>query len=869
MNDWFGQLQKAKDLFTLQWSIAPGGLSSVMVTPEDYVRYTIQTVSARQADNKRNKILNNIQIAAMHLHYILSGNLDLYDNVMFPDQTTSSETMNLRHFRLPLLIAAFVSPICLFLPKKFYGMEASRFEILSMWKKLGNERPIHIQKIEDCIWRLLLRLPQSQTIEEEVNKCFLDMGLSDLQLMKEDLDWFSSTAGQVSLTAGPHTETQEDDAMDIDKPPAPAPSMHLQAPGNAGPILRRTSLRKRQPQIAPPPQAGSSCGKITRRPGRSQVQVAGLQSNHRDEDNFSMEDVEKARQVVEEPITLSWDAISLPSVTNSPAVNLYSVERTRPLSYAAPSRLREQDVSFFQQIVSQVNRFPGNLPQHLHKPSSSSFYFIKHSELIFKPALEIQEIFRTHHIVITDIPSHGPTMAFDRQGLESLGSWKNVRTMQDFSINVEDGDFSKRIVHGTLEQLYAHSQEDNGRILNALDFPLASGPPPQSAFATDVRAWDFTLDMPLAGRTVEYPRHHMRWGLAATKGAQHTWHVDAEGMATYIQPKTGSKYWVVARPKASRKDAICLTDDSVVADVSAPNQEYWDIEGILLIPGMELYMQPYTFHCVFTPQHSICHGGHFLSTATLRQTCYGLIHAFVASSVITNTEHRDAWIISQRMMQYYHCIFTTEQWDEESLDFSHVPNLHSSERMQDLLIFMVVLELSNALDTATYTKMGVPKQDRIRAMEARRLSRDLLTWIHSRYIIQPLDRSLIDHPNDIVKAMVATLCVRLVQYMQEARKRQAMSANTSCNLKTFSRELYDSICDNRVILNLISNKSQFLKGECLTCDIALQVIPRQSPLPFTSNHEDPNAGCTPGDAAHLSKTQPPSAEEDIDHSFFM
>jgi hypothetical protein len=113
--------------------------------------------------------------------------------------------------------------------------------------------------------------------------------------------------------------------------------------------------------------------------------------------------------------------------------------------------------------------------------------------------------------------------------------------MQDFSIVIEGSNYAEHQVWGTLQLLHQHAQMQDGHVLNALDFPLASGPSPPLYILSDLRAWDSTMDSPLATHSIEYPINHMRWGLAATKGVQHKWHIDSMGVGTCIQVKTGAK----------------------------------------------------------------------------------------------------------------------------------------------------------------------------------------------------------------------------------------------------------------------------------------------------------------------------------------
>jgi hypothetical protein len=65
-------------------------------------------------------------------------------------------------------------------------------------------------------------------------------------------------------------------------------------------------------------------------------------------------------------------------------------------------------------------------------------------------------------------------------------------------------------------------------------------------------------------------------------------------------------------------------------------------------------MRPNTPHAVFTPDHAICHGGHFYCTSTLLQTLFGIVHAFIGGLVLTNTEHLPSRKLLRRMAQFFY-----------------------------------------------------------------------------------------------------------------------------------------------------------------------------------------------------------------------
>jgi hypothetical protein len=95
--------------------------------------------------------------------------------------------------------------------------------------------------------------------------------------------------------------------------------------------------------------------------------------------------------------------------------------------------------------------------------------------------------------------------------------------------------------------------------------------------------------MPYCGREILYPSSSMRWGLAATTDAHHLYHIDCDGFSTGIKVKAGLKWWVVGRPR----DPSLLSSASVFLDgfeVDEPNNDKWDLEGVLLVPGSMLYV---------------------------------------------------------------------------------------------------------------------------------------------------------------------------------------------------------------------------------------------------------------------------------------
>ena len=215
-----------------------------------------------------------------------------------------------------------------------------------------------------------------------------------------------------------------------------------------------------------------------------------------------------------------------------------------------------------------------------------------------------------------------------------------------------------------------------GKILNALEFPMSYLPSdnaPPEGLDSDVQAFRNTAGMQYCWASEAFPFSSMRWGLAATANAYHTFHLDCDGFVTYVKVHTGAKWWIVACPK----EGVSLTDTTLFTGdyhVDETDMKTFNYEVILLQPGMELlvffcllYTRPYfspncrvmrpgTPHAVVTFKASICHGGHFYAMSTIRNTIYGIMHTLVGSNILTNAEHTmDSHMLLQWLVSYvYH-----------------------------------------------------------------------------------------------------------------------------------------------------------------------------------------------------------------------
>ncbi|RXW11363.1 hypothetical protein EST38_g14492, partial [Candolleomyces aberdarensis] len=227
-------------------------------------------------------------------------------------------------------------------------------------------------------------------------------------------------------------------------------------------------------------------------------------------------------------------------------------------------------------------------PKFIDDPQGSLFRCLRQDEYDVMTASEVQKILSSQSIVITQ--STGPNIRFDASGIASLNTSLTRETdIQDQSIPDEHGDFSVRVRRGTPKDLLNCSGAPSGmkKSLNALSFPNPLAGIHPSAYATDVRAFFRTGKDKHCVRTL--PTEDIRFGLAATEGAHHYWHIDSRGEGTFVRVATGKKIWTLAAP-IDPSDVSSTAIWSVDLDVRWLDWSKWRAEMILLNAGDTLTM---------------------------------------------------------------------------------------------------------------------------------------------------------------------------------------------------------------------------------------------------------------------------------------
>lgn len=139
---------------------------------------------------------------------------------------------------------------------------------------------------------------------------------------------------------------------------------------------------------------------------------------------------------------------------------------------------------------------------------------------------------------------------------------------------------------GTVADILEASQSPDGKILNGLSFQDPWAGIHRTSFSSD--AYALGTGFMQEGWIKRAPAvEHLRWSLAATKDAFHVWHIDSDGYGTFVNVISGSKWWIVARPK-NRQNLDVFNTSTIF--LNKENLNELDVEAILLLPGSELYV---------------------------------------------------------------------------------------------------------------------------------------------------------------------------------------------------------------------------------------------------------------------------------------
>ncbi|KAK2459345.1 hypothetical protein APHAL10511_008638 [Amanita phalloides] len=550
-------------------------------------------------------------------------------------------------------------------------------------------------------------------------------------------------------------------------------------------------------------------------------------------------------------LTKEWDEPEQPSIPETPIqrvnlpepVSLYESEIGTYHNYE-PSLGSHADGEFLRSLAEAA------IPR---ESEQSGFVTLTMSEFETKSDEEIQALLIDKNIVVKGVSYSN--IAFDRRGLERLGSWDAPKTIQDLSIEPDEDGLACRVKTGTLRSMFLHAKHPQGRILNGLEFPYPSGcKEPDLQLSSDTVAWVHTMQRPLCKRESEKPMNDIRWGLAATAGAITNWHIDSNGFGTYVDVQTGKKWWVIAREK---KRGLAFANRRMYAhfDPQDVNLNLWEVHAVMLSPGDRLYMRPHTPHAVVTLENSICFGGHFYCTRTLKETCIGVLQTFVGSQLLTNSDCRGSWKLFHRMVVYYHHVLV-ENRDDPDVDKAHVPDVMQQHDLIGLVLFCVVLELSSVLHPGSYDLVDtIGLRERILLVDARKHSRLIISWLRAFWVVTQESAST---DVDVFEVLLWQVAMALSSSIEDS-KESLKAFLPECTPDAVACTMHDALLQRHKTPNWL-NRGRIQAHSYDWEGGALVIKPR---FGATMPSEGTENGMTEGDIYAFDGKQPPSFDEAI------
>ena len=133
------------------------------------------------------------------------------------------------------------------------------------------------------------------------------------------------------------------------------------------------------------------------------------------------------------------------------------------------------------------------------------------------------------------------------------------------------------------------SRMENGKVLDALPFPMINIGIQNDAFASDVASWNKTLGEPICKHEASMPVGDIRWSHCATCGVFHTFRINGHGLGMFIDVLHGSKWCILPSVIHGPNTFAGITsffNEKFELDIAAANM--CDLEAVMLIPGTRL-----------------------------------------------------------------------------------------------------------------------------------------------------------------------------------------------------------------------------------------------------------------------------------------
>ncbi|KDR65087.1 hypothetical protein GALMADRAFT_82293, partial [Galerina marginata CBS 339.88] len=362
------------------------------------------------------------------------------------------------------------------------------------------------------------------------------------------------------------------------------------------------------------------------------------------------------------------------------------------------------DAKNFYNLLKAVEKcYVNGKPRHASEGVYSNFHIM--DEKVFKEMEPeaVANIIRTKVLVLTNCENSN--IEFNARDLSNIASLSSPISVQDFSIVTEKPNDHHRV--GNLQQILDCTTQENCKILNVLDLPNSTSPLPITQYSSELIAWNATIRSMFCQPHEHFPTSDMSWFLVGLANALHLGHIDSDGLGTVVEVRNrdGGKYWMKATRIPQTREKLANVNLFIKFNLELPDLKHWILEGILLTNKTRIVMGPNSAHWVYTPFHTICSGGHYISTPNMQDTLIGLIHTFMLDDFITNINHPPTRILFCRMATFYYDDLVQKKYNKFAAH-GHVFNIQNFSGVLDVISFCNLIILINVLDFRTYMYNG-------------------------------------------------------------------------------------------------------------------------------------------------------------------
>lgn len=211
---------------------------------------------------------------------------------------------------------------------------------------------------------------------------------------------------------------------------------------------------------------------------------------------------------------------------------------------------------------------------------------------------------------------------------------------------------------------------------------------------------------------------------------------------------------------------------------------------------------------LYTDEHSICFGGHFLCVGTMAETLVAFVHTRMVGSISTGTSNDVCRELLQRIVSFYHHALVCRDDEEPQCNTDeHLPRIVDVQSVVDVFSLCAMVILTNAFSNETYEYVGieVPNSvnmvlrsvydlNRMTAVERKRcsfmrgLAWEIVEWVSQRHRLTTTLGAIHDIYSELFVPFMGNLCVAIWNY-----KLTSNDANSVGCLKCDPEDLWDQM----------------------------------------------------------------------------